>query len=221
MRAWALRGAVVSVGLAMVGCVPDWAQQNSSPYIMEIASITKADGSLPILSDVSFPVINDEANVVVNIFRKNNNTGLGTSPVEHIYLERYEVRYFRTDGRNQEGVDVPFRITGPLGNVRFHTPGPGGAGEVEADILITIVRHQAKSEPPLRNLEGGVRGDTNVFQLPGAFVLTTVAEITIHGRTLQGDALVAVGRQQVTFADFPDEGGGGSGGGGGGGGLRQ
>jgi hypothetical protein len=207
----------------MNGCVPDWAQQNSSPYIMEIASITNEDGSLPILSDVSIPVINDEANVVVNIFRKNNNTSLGTTPVEHIYLERYEVRYFRTDGRNQEGVDVPFRITGPLGNVRFHTPGPGGAGEVEADILITIVRHQAKLEPPLRNMEGGFVGEVGAALGPGAIQLTTVAEITIHGRTLQGDALVAVGRQQVTFSDFPDpaappdDGGGG----GGGQGLRQ
>jgi hypothetical protein len=201
----------------MNGCVPDWAQQNSSPYIMEIASITKADGSLPILSDVSIPVVNDDAAVTVNIFRKNNNPALGTTPVEHIYLERYEVRYFRTDGRNQEGVDVPFRITGPLGNVRFHTPGPGGEGEVEAELLITIVRHQAKLEPPLRNLEGGIIGDTGAALGPGAIQLTTVAEITIHGRTVQGDALVAVGRAQVTFADFPDaapttpDGGGGGG----------
>jgi hypothetical protein len=204
---------LVAVAMITGGCVPDWAQQNSSPFILEVASITNADGSLPILSDVSFPVINDDARVLVNAFRKNNNPALGTSPVEHIYLERYEVRYFRTDGRNQEGVDVPYRITGPLGNIRFHTPGPGGEGEVEAEVLITIVRHQAKAEPPLRNLEGGVFGDTGGALLPGGFAITMVAEITIHGRTVQGDALVATGRQQVTFADFPDEGGGGGGGG--------
>jgi hypothetical protein len=206
MKAWALRGALlVGVAAATAACVPDWATQNSSPYILEIAAITKADGSLPILSDVSIPVVNDDALVLVNAFRKNNNPSLSTTPVEHIYLERYEVRYFRTDGRNQEGVDVPFRITGPLGNIRFHTPGPGGAGEVEAEALITIVRHQAKLEPPLRNMEGGVFGDTGAAQFNGAAVITMVAEITIHGRTVQGDALVAVGRQQVPFADFPDQ----------------
>jgi hypothetical protein len=215
MRAWALRCVVVAVGLAMVGCVPDWAQQNSSPYIMEIASITDSEGELPILSDVigfddetgqDTGVINDNAQVVVNIFRKNNNPALGTSPVEHIYLERYEVLYTRTDGRNQEGVDVPFRVTGAMGNVRFHTPGPGGAGEVAATTIITIVRHQAKLEPPLRNLRRPTINDTGTANEPGAVVLTCIAEITIHGRTVQGDALVAIGRVPVTFSDFEDEG---------------
>jgi hypothetical protein len=203
MRAWALRGAVIAVAVAMVGCVPDWAQQNSSPYILEIAQITDGAGQTPIFSDISI-VDNDDARVTVNAFRKNNNPEMGTSPVEHIYLERYEVRYFRTDGRGVEGVDVPFRTTGPLGNVRFHTPGPGGAGEVQADVIITIVRHQAKLEPPLRNLLSISGTDTGSGQFAGAIVLTCVAEITIHGRTVQGDAMQAVGRTNVTFANFVD-----------------
>lgn len=197
----AVLGAVV-IGMAGMGCTPDWAKTNSTPYIMEISGI---NGGAAILSDVSIPVVNDDADVSVNIFRKNNNTGMGVSPVEHIYLERYEVRYIRSDGRNQEGVDVPYRITGPLGNVRYHTPSPGGGGEVEATVTITVVRHQAKLEPPLRNLQGGVVGDTGAAQLPGAGILTTIAEVTIHGRTVQGQALVAKGNVQVTFADFPDE----------------
>jgi hypothetical protein len=224
MKAWALRSAVISVAVSMAGCVPQWAQDNSSPYIMEIASITAEDGSLPIMSDVNNintdtgtdSIVNDNAQVNVNIFRKNNNPQLGTTPVEHIYLERYEVLYTRTDGRNQEGVDVPFRVTGAMGNVRFHTPGPGGAGEVEITSVITIVRHQAKLEPPLRNLRRFGINDTGVFNVPAQAVLTCTAEITIHGRTLQGDALVAVGRVPVTFADFADTTGGGGGGGGGG-----
>jgi len=196
----------VLAGLVTAGCTPDWATTNSTPYIMEISGIGPAGGSIgsAIMSDVSIPVINDDADVSVNIFRKNNNISLGVSPVEHIYLERYEVRYFRSDGRNQEGVDVPYRITGPLGNIRYHTPGPGGNGEVEATVTITIVRHQAKLEPPLRNLQGGLVGDTGAVQLPGAGVLTTIAEITIHGRTVQGQGLEAKGNVQVTFADFPD-----------------
>jgi hypothetical protein len=66
------------------------------------------------------------------------------------------------------------------------------------------VRHQAKLEPPLANLRGGTLTDT-FFQLPNGAVLTTIAEITIFGETVQGKALKAVGNVQVTFADFPDQ----------------
>jgi hypothetical protein len=199
-----LGGVLVLGTLALASCTPDWATQNSTPFILEIANVTDGAGQLPILSDVSDEgaIINDQALVTVNAFRKNNTTLMATSPVEHIYLERYEVRYFRTDGRNTEGVDVPHRITGPLGNLRFHTPGPTGEGEVEQIVPITIVRHQAKLEPPLLNLRSFLSSDAGAPNLSGAGVLTTVAEITIHGRTVQGGGLVAVGRAQVTFANF-------------------
>ncbi len=199
--------AVLATGMVGTGCTPDWAKANSTPFIIEIAGIRPAGETAfgPIRSDVSVggTLFNDDAAVLVNVFRKNNSMS-SVSPVEHVYLERYEVRYFRTDGRNQEGVDVPFRISGPLGNVRFHTAAAGGPGEVEVEVLITIVRHQAKAEPPLRNLVGGVFGDTGAIQFPGSGVLTTVAEITIHGRTVQGQGLEAKGNVQVTFADFAD-----------------
>lgn len=210
MKAWALRGGVVSVALAMAGCVPQWAQDNSSPYIMEIINITDEAGQTPIISDVVVgdgefgTVDNDNARVSVNIFRKNNNPALSTSPVEHVYLERYEIRYFRTDGRDTEGVDVPFRTTGPVGNFRFHTAGPGGSGELQADLVILLVRHQAKLEPPLRNLRFSNVTDTGTRQDSGANIMTCVAEITIHGRTVQGDALRAVGRADVIFGDFAE-----------------
>jgi hypothetical protein len=194
---------VAAIALASGGCVPDWASQNDAPYILEIGSITNADGTLPILSDVSFPVINDNAVVNVNIFRKNNNASLGTSAVEHVYLKRYEVRYLRTDGRNVEGVDVPHRVSGALGNIRLHTP--AAADEVEVPVQIVIVRHQAKVEPPLKNLQGGVLGDTNLGVLPQGFVLTMIAEVTIHAETVQGRAMEAKGFVDVSFADFPDE----------------
>jgi hypothetical protein len=200
------KGALLALGAVVMGsCTPDWAKTNNTPFILEIANITNAEGELPILSDVAPVIVNDEAEVTINVFRKNNNADLGTSPVEHVYLERYEVRYFRTDGRNTEGVDVPFRITGPMNNIRFHTAGPGGEGEVEIVTSITIVRHQAKLEPPLRNLAGVFGGDTGAPLISGAGILTTVAEITIHGRTVQGGVLQAVGRAQVTFADFAEE----------------
>jgi hypothetical protein len=197
--------AVVAAGLWSQGCTPEWATDNETNFIMEIANIRGAGGEMPILVDVSFPIANDEAEVTVNVFRKNNNPQISSPPVEHVYLKRYEVRYFRTDGRDVEGVDVPFRVTGPLGNLRFHTAGPGGGGEVENTVSITIVRHQAKLEPPIANLRGGVFNDVQLTTLPNAAILTLIAEVTIYGETVQGKGLKAVGNAQVTFADFPDE----------------
>jgi hypothetical protein len=208
---------LIAVVLAAPGCTPDWATQNETGFILEIASIegTSASNSSgpggEIRSDVltAGSVFNDDAIVAVNVLRKNNNVDLSTTPVEHVYLDRYEVVYFRTDGRNTEGVDVPYRITGPLGNLRFHTAGPGGSGEVEQTVNITVVRHTAKLEPPLSNLRNiGITqpGDpTAPFVIPGQGIIYTVAEITIHGHTIQGDGVEAKGRVQVTFADFADE----------------
>jgi hypothetical protein len=196
MKLYAKCALVATAGLVMASCTPDWATQNSAPFILEIASI---NDNTPIVSSV--PGTSDEVIVSVNALRKNNNPNLGVSPVEHIYLERYEVRYFRTDGRNTEGVDVPYRITGPVGNTRFHTPSPGGDGEVQIDVIITVVRTQAKLEPPLRNLRSATETDTGTVGFSGAGVLTCIAEITIHGRTIQGDVMEAVGRTQVTFAN--------------------
>jgi hypothetical protein len=197
MKAYAKLALAVTAVLPALSCTPDWATDNNTPFIMEIASISPS----PLRSDVAVisgnnpTVFNDDVSVSVNVFRKNNNPTLGTSPVEHVYLERYEVRFFRSDGHNTEGVDVPHRITGPLGNLRFHTAGPGGSGEVEQSVNITIVRHEAKLEPPLMNLRFGGNED----------IITTIAEITIHGRTVQGGVLEARGNVQVSFADFADQ----------------
>lgn len=200
-------------GVVLTGCTPDWAKQNETGFVFEISGIAPAGGAVgaAIISDVvtdEGSIFNDLADVSVNAFRKNNNVDLGVSPVEHIYLERYDVRYFRTDGRDVEGVDVPYRISGPLGNVRLHTPGPGGEGEVEATIPITIVRHQAKAEPPLRNLAGFAPipyPNPTGEGIGGALILTTIAEVTVHARVATGGNLVAVGRAEVSFANFADQ----------------
>ena len=199
----AMVAMIAVAGLGSSGCTPDWATDNETPFILEIADITNAQGELPILADVSFPVVNDEALVSINVFRKNNNPDLSTSPVEHVYLKRYEVRYFRTDGHSVEGVDVPHRITGALNSIRLHTP--TDTGEIEVEAVITAVRQQAKLEPPLLNLRGGNVSTTGNFLLPGQAIITTVAEITVYARQITtGEPLSATGRFQVTFADFGD-----------------
>jgi hypothetical protein len=203
---------IVGVAASMTGCVPDWARENETGIIMEIANIvtfaggegTGTEGSI-LMSDVvtDGSAFNDDAVVSVNIYRKNP-TVTATSALEHVRLESYQVRYFRTDGHSVEGVDVPHRITGAINSIRLHTPTE--TGEIEADAVITVVRHQAKLEPPLLNLRGGTFSNAGNFLIPNQGIITTVAEVTVFARQVTtGEPLSASGRFQVTFADFGDE----------------
>ena len=199
---------IVGLAVSMAGCVPDWARENETGILMEVAGITGTPGSDALdegdvlFSDIS-QIINDDAVVVVNVYRKNINV-TATGPLEHVRLESYQIRYFRTDGHSIEGVDVPHRITGAFSSQRFHTP--TGADEIEIEATINAVRHQAKLEPPLINLAGIFPNPTGSISIPGQGIITTVAEITVYARQVTtGEALSASGRFQVTFADFADE----------------
>ena len=204
-----LQAAVVGVAVASFGCTPDWARENETGLMMEVQDIvTFAGGESSgtegeiLNSDVN-PVFNDDAVVTVQLFRKNPTVG-GSTPLEDVRLDAYQVRYFRTDGHSVEGVDVPYRITGALNTTILHAP--DAVNESTAEIAITLVRHQAKLEPPLINLVGISIGTTGSPILRGAGIITTVAEITVYGRQVStGHALSAIGRVQVTFADFADE----------------
>jgi hypothetical protein len=137
------------------------------------------------------------------VYRKNPAVG-ATSPLEHVRLESYQVRYTRSDGRNVEGVDVPHRITGPVGAVRFHTPTV--TGEIEIQVPVVVVRQNAKREPPLVNLVGNTSGGQTTGRIQGEGFLFTTAEITIFARQVTtGEGLQASGRLQVAFGDWVDQ----------------
>jgi hypothetical protein len=193
-------GAVAATCLAAAGCTPDWAKSNNASVELVITDVTSTSGSGQgtggdvLNSDVrdsSGTIFNDTAALTVEVIMKDPNPDLTTGSVNDVLLQRYEVVYFRSDGQNVEGVDVPYRISGPIaGDVP-----PGGSTTVSID----VVRHQAKLEPPLLNLTfvGGDRGFAG-----GAEVLTCIAEITIHGTTRSGQAVQAMARLQINFADF-------------------
>ena len=210
MRAIKVLG-VTALAVASFGCVPEWARDNETGIIMEIAGITGVAGGEGqggtegdiLFSDVS-AWINDDAVVTLNVYRKNP-TVAGTSALEHVRLESYQVRFLRSDGRNVEGLDVPHRITGALNALRFHTPTE--TGEIEVDAVINVVRHTAKREPPLINLiDSDLTPRTRGPFLAGEGIITTTAEITVFARQVTtGEALQASGRFQVVFADFVDQ----------------
>jgi hypothetical protein len=190
-------GGLVLV-LSLVSCGDDFTGGDTVDSFIRITDITASAGGggtgsgigSVLNSDVASStgsVWNDNATLTIVSIPKNQNLPATSTELNDVRLERYEVRYFRSDGLNTEGVDVPYRITGPMaGTVPY-----GGS----LDAAITVVRHQAKLEPPLSNLKVYSR----------EWIITTIAEITVHGQTLKGDVARAAGRLQITFANFADD----------------
>lgn len=188
---FAVLGAVV-VALAGAGCTPDWAKNGNSDVILLMTAIN--DGS-PLDSDVEITGGTGGPSVcpdIVSLRLENHfkNPGVTNTGFRHDFtVERYEVRYYRSDGRNVEGVDVPYTITGNVAQEVIE--------ESTATLNLEVVRRQAKLEPPLRNLAspGG-----------GALIFTAFAEITLHARTTTGQVLNPVSaRLQIDFANFGDD----------------
>jgi hypothetical protein len=173
----------VLAALVLPACTADYAKDGEAPVLLVMRSV---NGGAPFDSDVrisSGSVCPDSVSVTLDALGKNPNIPL--SNASDVVLERYEVRYFRSDGRATEGVDVPYSISGNTTAILV-----GGA---DVSVRIEVVRRQAKVEPPLSSLaENG-------------FLITMFAEITVHGRTTAGQTTnAAVGRVQIDFADFGD-----------------
>src|SRR5947207_13385180 len=147
MRAKAI--ILVLAGTIAAACVPDWAKRGDTPTVLLMTAI---NGGSPITSDIRLSngiVCPDFASLRVENHGKNPQ-GPAAGFRWDFTIERYQVRYIRSDGRNVEGVDVPFTISGAL------------AQEVQeesaATVVLEIVRRQQKLEPPLSVLRGPVGG---------------------------------------------------------------
>jgi hypothetical protein len=102
-----------------------------------------------------------------------------------VTINRYRVVYRRTDGRNVQGVDVPYAFDGGVtGTVPL-----GGA----LTLAFEVVRHVAKVEPPLAALRsnGGI--------------IYTIADVTFFGKDRVGNEIQATGTMQVNFGNFGDQ----------------
>jgi hypothetical protein len=201
--------AVLTSSLALGSCASELTRTGSSAAYVIIDSLLGASGAAPdqfgtpLLSDVVTLVrtqvngtsvvaptyYNDLAQVQMRAALKNPGTTLNPttpSPNTAITFSRYHVDFRRTDGRNTQGVDVPFSFDGAA---TFTVPAGG-----EAQFAIEIVRNQAKLESPLVNLRQG----------GGAIIISTIAEITFYGRDQVGNEVVATGQMSVNFGDFAD-----------------
>lgn len=191
-----LSGAAVLL-LMSVSC-GNQMRQGTSPSYLIINSIEAASGADPgtfgtvLFSDV-LTIKDDVPTIFSDPGRVHFSLGLkdpgpSSSPVSPtqnnaITINRYHVRYLRSDGHNIEGVDVPYAFDDAFTSTVV-------AGDTTAGF--TVVRSQAKQEAPLGTLAGNF------------IVLSTIAEVTFYGHDQTGREVIAVGNIGVTFANYGD-----------------
>ena len=188
---------ILTLAVASASCGSTVRQGTGTSFLI-VNELEFARGNEPetfsanLLSDV-ITVVDDVPTFFNDLGRVTFSLGLkdpgpAGSPIQptqnqFITVDRYHVRFFRTDGRNTQGVDVPYEFDGAF-TVTV------GASQAEAGF--TIVRNIAKREAPLQALR------TN------GLILSTIAEITFYGRDQTGHEVVATARTSVDFANFGD-----------------
>jgi hypothetical protein len=187
---------IVSVGLVSASC-GDLTRQGTSPSYLIVGSLEGASGATPeefggtLQSDVQ-TVVNDSPSTFNDVARVEFRLGLKdpgtadapTAPTQAnwITVDRYRVRFVRSDGRNTEGVDIPYAFDSAF------TATVAG----DTQVGFTIVRHQAKDEAPLAAL------------VRNGLVISTIAEVTFYGHDQTGRTVTATANIGVSFANFGD-----------------
>lgn len=108
------------------------------------------------------------------------------SQLSAITVNRYRVEYIRADGRNTQGVDVPYSFDGAF----TATVPPSGTATGTFD----LVRHTAKAEAPLLALQGNNQ----------AQIINTIARVTFYGKDQAGNDVSVEANMTVSFANFGD-----------------
>jgi len=197
MRAMRLLGTFAA--LALAGCSAGYVKNSEADVSL---FITALNGGEVFRSDVRTGNNSEQVfadNVTVSLSNRSKNPNVTELQVARaIDIERYTVRYFRGDGRNTEGVDVPYPISGALRTVI-------DVGN-NSDVELQLVRAQAKLDPPLTNLRRGSPGPLpNPTLTPSLnLVLSVFAEITVYGRTTSGKSVSASGQMQIDFSDYAE-----------------
>jgi hypothetical protein len=174
----------------------EFTREGRSPAIVVVRSLQAASGASPgdlggtLLSDVVTDeggTFNDLAEVTMSLISKDPGIpGIASNPsfLNAVTINRYRVSYTRTDGRSEQGVDVPYAFDSAL---TFTIPADG-----VATAGFQIVRNNAKWEAPLRAL--AFNGD----------FINTIAEVTFYGRDQAGNDVLASARIGVDFANWAD-----------------
>ena len=198
---------VVAVSAATAGC-GEFVRDGKSPARLVITSLQGASGAEPdelatvVRSDVLTMVTDGGACSTTNpcptIFGDPGLVELqlqlrdigdpaspsSPSPLNAVTVTRYHVEYRRSDGRNTQGVDVPYAFDGAA----TFTVAPEGSSIGG----FTLVREVAKREAPLAPL------------VTNSTLITTIAYVTFYGRDQAGNDVSVTGLIEVTFGNFGD-----------------
>jgi hypothetical protein len=200
---------VTALAATLSGCGEFVRNQGRSPSQLQIQSLVGVPGDSPssrgntIISDVETTVtqpdpvcstsspcqtwINDSGEATFAIITKDAGVGGDTvnpTAINAVTLNRYHVEFKRSDGKNTQGVDVPYAF-----DSAFTVTVPANG---QASATFDLVRHNAKKERPLVSLVCGVTCPP---------MISTIAEITFYGRDQAGNDVSAKGTIGVTFGD--------------------
>ena len=189
-----MRNATRLLGLAALAAgslsCGDVVRDSRSPVFLTLDSLTAGTNSTVLLSDVQVIIagakttFNDLGRATFRIVPKDP-IGLATPTTNNeVTITRYHVSYRRADGRNVQGVDVPYAFDGVLTG----TVGVGSASTLGFE----LVRHVAKDESPLVQL------------INSRSIITTITDVTFYGTDRVGNAVSATGSIQIDFGNFGD-----------------
>jgi hypothetical protein len=180
--------ALVALASVSASC-GEFTRQGTAPVIVVVDRLSVEDDQGTLHSDVltEGSVVNDMAEVRLRLILKDpGDSGAAASPtpLNSVTITRYHVEYRRTDGRNVQGVDVPFAFDSGL---TFTI----SAGQSQSAVF-QIVRNTAKAEAPLKALANN--GE----------ILSTIAYVTFYGHDQAGNDVSANASIGIDFANFAD-----------------
>ncbi|HYT67862.1 MAG TPA: hypothetical protein VEL51_15640 [Vicinamibacterales bacterium] len=182
----ALAAFVVLTLLAAASC-SQAIRTGQSPGYLVINTLEGAQGTGEFGSTLESDVISDSGAIVADRGQASLQLVMkdplaSPSPANAITIDQYHVEYIRSDGRNAQGIDVPYAFDSAV------TATVSGS----ASVPFTLVRIQAKQEAPLAALARG----------GGARAITTIARVTFYGHDQNGREVSVTGNIEVTFADW-------------------
>ena len=181
--------ALVALASVAASC-GEFTRQGTAPVIVVVDRLSVEDDQGTLQSDVltGASVVNDMAEVRLRLILKDPGDGAvsaSPSPLNSVTITRYHVEYRRTDGRNVQGVDVPFAFDSGL----TFTIAAGQSGNA----VFQIVRNTAKAEAPLKALANN--GE----------IISTIAYVTFYGHDQAGNDVSANASIGIDFANFADK----------------
>lgn len=200
---------IAALVAASVSC-GDVVRQGSSPVFLVIDLLQASRGNVSpgplattltsdVLTNVTTPpascgpplppcpiTFGDSGQVTLRAPLKDLGATATLSPTSNneVTINRYRVEYIRADGRNTQGVDVPYAFDGAVTG----TVPAGGA----LTLGFELVRNVAKQEAPLAQL----RTSSNI--------ISSIAKVTFYGTDRVGNSVQVTGQISIEFGNFGD-----------------